>query len=72
VVITDSRILIGCEHHRTSEWAKFTRRDAAAMDGKNGSSFWARWKGPILALASTHQSTLTTYGEPKKKLQSLQ
>jgi carbonic anhydrase/acetyltransferase-like protein (isoleucine patch superfamily) len=50
VTIADCSIMIGCEHHKISEWREFDDRRILAMDGKRAATFWKAHKATILGI----------------------
>jgi|DEB0MinimDraft_3_1074331.scaffolds.fasta_scaffold23324_4 hypothetical protein len=63
VMVTDAHIKIGCQVHRTEEWAAFTDEQIFAMDGRDALRFWAQWKEPLLAMARAHQKNIAITNE---------
>ena len=60
VTVLDEYVQIGCQLHKTSEWAAFDDDAIARMDGRTALRFWRQNKVAILALADAHQSTAGT------------
>ena len=56
VTVLDEYIQIGCQLHKTTEWAGFSDASIAAMDGRSALRFWRTNKAAILALAAAHQT----------------
>ena len=56
VTVLDEHIQIGCQLHKTTEWAGFSDASIAAMDGRSALRFWRTNKAAILALAAAHQT----------------
>ena len=56
VTIFDNHMRIGCELHSLADWAMFTDRRIAEMDGTEGLRFWRRHKDTLLALTE-HKET---------------
>ena len=56
VTVLDEHIQIGCQLHKTTEWAGFSDAAIAEMDGRNALRFWRTNKAAILALAAAHQT----------------
>ena len=56
VTVLDEHIQIGCQFHKTSEWADFEDSAIIEMDGRNALRFWRANKLAIIALAVAHQN----------------
>ena len=56
VTVLDEHIQIGCQLHKTTEWAGFSDASIAAMDARSALRFWRTNKAAILALAAAHQT----------------
>ncbi len=52
VVITDSRMFLGCEHHTHEEWAEMSDEAISAMDDP-ALEFWYTWREPLLSACAT-------------------
>ena len=59
VTILDEHMEIGCELHSFDEWAAFTDKEIAAMDGRRALNFWRRWKPSLMALCEARKETAT-------------
>ena len=59
----DEHIQIGCQLHKTAEWAGFSDAAIAEMDGRNALRFWRTNKAAVLALAAAHQTQEAANGK---------
>ena len=51
IIITPEQIKIGCEIHKTDEWAEFSDEEIVKMDGKYGLLWWEDNKKMIMGIA---------------------
>ena len=56
VTVLDEHIQIGCQLHKTAEWAAFSNEKIIGMDGRDALRFWRANKSAIMALAEAHQT----------------
>ena len=51
VIIRDGNITCGCETRTIQEWADFSQRDLAAMEGSKSARFWRKCRDVVLMAA---------------------
>ena len=52
ITISDSHMIIGCEHHLISDWQTFDDRRIIQMDGARAAKFWKAHGPYLLALCA--------------------
>ena len=62
---TDTVMQIGCERHLISEWADFSDREIADMDGKAALKFWRKYKTWIFQTIKLCPANPTNAETPK-------
>ena len=62
VLILDTHMKIGCEIHSHKEWAGFSDRRIAEMDGMRAVKFWRDYEKPLLDLCEAHAASLEKSG----------
>ena len=53
VAMSKHSIAVGCQQHTREKWEAFTDRDILEMDGKDGLSWWNKWRDVIFKVHST-------------------
>ena len=54
VLITDHKMIIGCQRHTHDEWREFDVDTISKMH-PDALPFWDKWAKPLLALCDTHR-----------------
>ena len=55
ILVFTNHIEIGCELHKTKEWADFTNKQIISMNGQAALKFWKRYKTILLELSRQHR-----------------
>ena len=65
VVITDARMMIGCQIHPLADWATFDDKTIAEMDGRDALRFWRDHKDALLGMARAAGRSFESIQQPE-------